>query len=70
MSIEQIKAIIKGNAENLKMLAATPEYQHLEESEKFTTSNDLVLGDAILALDEIYEAIIHLEYEQECSESK
>lgn len=68
ITVEQIKAIIRGSEENLKLLAALPEYQRLEQSEYFTTSNDLVLGDAIEALFEIYEAIISLEYQQESNE--
>jgi hypothetical protein len=64
-SIEQIKAMIRGTEESLKLLAALPEYQRLEQSEYFSTSNDLVLGDAIEALFEIYEGIISLQYQEE-----
>ncbi|MEH2212977.1 hypothetical protein [Nostoc sp.] len=68
ITVEQIKAIIRGSEENLKLLSALPEYQKLEQSEYFTTSNDLVLGDAIETLFEIYEAIISIEYQQKSSE--
>lgn len=68
ITVEQIKAIIRDSEENLKLLAATPEYQKLEQSESFSTSNDLVLGDAIETLFEIYEAIVSIEYQQKCSE--
>ncbi|MHC5748428.1 MAG: hypothetical protein ACYTXT_42625 [Nostoc sp.] len=61
LTVEQILAIIKGKEESLRMLRATPEYMKLEASERFTTSNDLRLGDAIQALFEIHEAILNIE---------
>jgi hypothetical protein len=61
LTVEQILAILKGKEESLRMLRATPEYMRLEGSERFTTSNDLRLGDAIQALFEIHEAILNIE---------
>jgi hypothetical protein len=61
LTVEQILAILKGKEESLRMLRATPEYMRLEASERFTTSNDLRLGDAIQALFEIHEAILNIE---------
>jgi hypothetical protein len=61
LTVEQILAILKGKEESLRMLRATPEYMKLEASERFTTSNDLRLGDAIQALFEIHEAILNIE---------
>jgi hypothetical protein len=60
LTVEQILAMLKGYEESLRMLRATPEYSQLEASERFTTSNDLRLGDAIQALFEIYEAILDI----------
>ncbi|BBD70899.1 hypothetical protein NIES4072_73500 [Nostoc commune NIES-4072] len=62
LTVEQILAILKGKEESLRMLRATPEYMKLEASERFTTSNDLRLGDAIQALFEIHEAILNIEF--------
>lgn len=61
LTVEQILAMLKGKEESLRMLRATPEYMKLEASERFTTSNDLRLGDAIQALFEIHEAILNIE---------
>lgn len=61
LTVEQILAILKGKEESLRMLRATPEYMKLEASERFTTSNDLRLGDAIQALFEIHQAILDIE---------
>ncbi|MEG3981842.1 hypothetical protein [Microcoleus sp. D3_18a_C4] len=69
MTIEQIKSIIAGAEESLRLLQSQPEYQAMryapasyENSEDFTTENDLVLGDAIQSLSEIYQAIVESEY--------
>ncbi|MHC5854339.1 hypothetical protein [Nostoc sp.] len=62
LTVEQILAILKGKEESLRMLRATPEYMKLEASERFTTSNDLRLGDAIQALFEIHQAILDVEF--------
>ncbi|MHC5596563.1 MAG: hypothetical protein ACYTXC_11535 [Nostoc sp.] len=61
LTVEQILAMLKGKEESLRMLRATPEYMRLEASERFTTSNDLRLGDAIQALFEVHEAILNIE---------
>ncbi|WP_392476260.1 hypothetical protein [Nostoc sp. C110] len=61
LTVEQILAMLKGKEESLRMLRATPEYMKLEASERFTTSNDLRLGDAIQALFEVHEAILNIE---------
>lgn len=34
----------------------------IENSEKFATPNDLVLGDAVQTLSELYQAIVEPEY--------
>jgi hypothetical protein len=60
MTIEQIKSILAGAEESLRLLHDQPEYLALENSE-FATENDLVLGDAIQCLSEIYQAIVECE---------
>lgn len=62
LTVEQILAMLKGYEESLRMLRARPEYMKLEASKRFTTSNDLRLGDAIQALLEIHEAILDIEF--------
>ena len=57
MTIEEIKSIIAGAEETLRLLQKQPEYQEIESSEKFVTQNELGLVDAIQALNEIYQAI-------------
>lgn len=61
MTIEEIKSIIAGAEETLRLLQRQPEYQAIENSDDFTTENDLVLGDAIQNLSEIYQAIVESE---------
>ena len=61
MTIEEIKSIIAGAEETLRLLQSQPEYQAIENSDDFTTENDLVLGDAIQNLSEIYQAIVESE---------
>ncbi|MCW5319142.1 hypothetical protein GTQ43_37740 [Nostoc sp. KVJ3] len=62
LTVEQILAMLKGYEESLRMLRATPEYMKLEASERFTTSNDLRLGDAVQTLVEVHEAILNIEF--------
>jgi hypothetical protein len=62
LTVEQILAMLKGKEESLRMLRATPEYMRLEASERFTTSNDLRLGDAIQALFEVHQAILDIQF--------
>jgi hypothetical protein len=61
LTIEQIKSILAGAEESLRLLQSQPEYQAIENSDDFTTENDLVLGDAIQSLSEIYQAIVESE---------
>ncbi|MEG4850961.1 hypothetical protein QUB10_08615 [Microcoleus sp. B5-D4] len=57
ITVEQIKSILAGTEENLRLLQKQPEYQALEQSENFVTPNELGLADAIQALSEVYGAI-------------
>jgi hypothetical protein len=60
INIEQIKSIIAGAEEFLRLLHQQPEYQRIER--KISTPNDLVLADAVQTLSEIYQAIVESEY--------
>ena len=61
ITVEQIKSILAGTEENLRLLQEQPEYQALEQSENFVTQNELGLADAIQALSEVYQAITESE---------
>ena len=61
LTTEQIKSILADAKESLRLLQSQPEYQAIENSDEFTTENDLVLGDAIQSLSEIYQAIVESE---------
>ncbi|MEG4047329.1 hypothetical protein [Microcoleus sp. Pol17_C1] len=61
ITVEQIKLIVAGSEETLRLLQNQPEYQAIEQSENFVTQNELRLADAIQALSEIYQAITESE---------
>ncbi|MDQ2096788.1 MAG: hypothetical protein QQW96_03975 [Tychonema bourrellyi B0820] len=62
LTIEQIKSIISGTEESLRLLQSQPEYLEIVNNENFITQNEMTLGDAIQALSEVYQAIIESEY--------
>jgi len=39
ITVEQIKSILAGTEENLRLLQKQPEYQEIESSEKFVTQS-------------------------------
>ena len=57
ITIGEIKSIIAGAEETLRLLQKQPEYQAIEKNENFVTQNELVLADPIQSLSEIYQAI-------------
>jgi hypothetical protein len=61
ITVEQIKSIIAGAEETLRLLQNQPKYQEIASSEKFVTQNELGLADAIQALSEVYQAITESE---------
>lgn len=61
---QQIKNLLIGIRETLQVIHSNPGYQKITESENFTTSNDLVLGDAIQSIDDVYQGIIDWEFTQ------
>ncbi|QLE54018.1 hypothetical protein FD724_40055 (plasmid) [Nostoc sp. C057] len=46
-----------GCEQTLRLIQATLEYRRLQTSEHFTTSNDLVLNDAIQSISEVLDGI-------------
>jgi hypothetical protein len=57
VSTEEIVIILAGCEQTLRLIQATPEYRRLQASKHFTTSNDLVLNDAIQSIDEVLSGI-------------
>jgi len=57
MSVEQIKLIIAGSVESLRLLLNQPEYHQITSSENFGTANKLGLMDAIQILTELSDSI-------------
>jgi hypothetical protein len=57
VSTEEIVIILAGVEQTLRLIQATPEYMRLQTSEHFTTSNDLVLNDAIQSISEVLDGI-------------
>lgn len=64
----EIMAILEGCRQTLRFVQSSATYQQIEASERFTTSNDLRLGDAIQSLSEVGQAIADIEFYQNHSE--
>ncbi len=57
VSTEEIVIVLAGVEQTLRLIQATPEYRRLQTSKHFTTSNDLVLNDAIQSIYEVLDGI-------------
>lgn len=57
INTEKIVIVLAGVEQTLRLIQATPEYRRLQRSKHFTTSNDLVLNDAIQSIDEVLSGI-------------
>ena len=57
VSTEEIVIVLAGVEQTLRLIQATPEYRRLQASKNFTTSNDLVLNDAIQSISEVLDGI-------------
>ncbi|MGM3308907.1 hypothetical protein ACSQ6I_23500 [Anabaena sp. WFMT] len=57
LSVVQIREILSTCQHELQVVVNDPNYQAMQNSEKFTTSNDLLLGDATGAISEVLEAL-------------
>lgn len=68
LTTTEIMTILAGCKQTLKFVQSCAAYQEIECSERFTTSNDLRLGDAIQSLSEVGQAIANIEFYQNHSE--
>ncbi|MBD6620056.1 hypothetical protein FNW02_30735 [Komarekiella sp. 'clone 1'] len=57
LTTSEIRAILQGCQQTLRLIRSTTEYRQIERSQYFSTTNEVVLGDAIGTLNEIDEAI-------------
>ncbi|MBW4564948.1 MAG: hypothetical protein KME32_28340 [Mojavia pulchra JT2-VF2] len=62
LTTTEIMTIILGCEQTLRFVQVSPNYKQIEASERFSTSNDLKMGDAVQALMEIHEAILNIEF--------
>jgi hypothetical protein len=62
LTTTEIMTIILGCEQTLRFVQASPNYKQIEASERFSTSNDLRLGDAVQTLVEVHEAILNIEF--------
>lgn len=62
MRTEQIKAILNGCEASLQLVLSDANYQKIQQDEHFSTNNDLLLGDAVQAINEVLAAIEDVEY--------
>lgn len=68
LTTTEIITILDGCKQTLKFVQSCAAYQEIESSKRFTTSNDLRLGDAIQSLSEVGQAIANIEFYQNHSE--
>uniref|UniRef100_UPI0029FED00B hypothetical protein n=1 Tax=Nostoc sp. MG11 TaxID=2721166 RepID=UPI0029FED00B len=61
LTTSEIRAILQGCQQSLRLVQSTIEYRGIESSEYFSTSNDVVLNDAVNALFEVIGAIDEVE---------
>ncbi|MHC5914686.1 MAG: hypothetical protein ACYTXE_27670 [Nostoc sp.] len=62
LTTTEIMTIILGCEQTLRFVQASPNYKQIEASSRFSTSNDLRLGDAVQTLVEVHEAILNIEF--------
>ena len=62
LTTTEIMTILLGCEQILRFVQASPNYRDIEASERFSTSNDLRLGDAVQALMDIHQAILDIEF--------
>ncbi|MBD2571375.1 hypothetical protein [Anabaena lutea] len=57
LTTTQIKAILQTCQHELQVVVNDPNFQAMQKSEEFHTSNDLVLTDATQAISEVLEGL-------------
>lgn len=68
LTTTEIMTIILGCEHILRFVQASPTYKQIESSERFSTSNDLKMGDAVQALVEINQAIVNFDFDRQDEE--
>ncbi|MEA5603212.1 hypothetical protein [Nostoc sp. UHCC 0252] len=61
LTTAEIRQILKGCQQTLRLVQSTTEYRRIEYSEYFSTSNNVVLNDALNVLFEVIGAIDDIE---------
>lgn len=68
LTIVEVMTIIESCEHILRFVQASLVYKQIEGSERFTTTNDLKMGDAVQALMEINQAIVNFEFDRQDEE--
>jgi len=68
LTIVEVMTIIESCEHILRFVQASLVYKQIEGSERFTTTNDLKMGDAVQALMEINQAIVNFDFDRQDEE--
>ncbi|MHC5673104.1 hypothetical protein [Nostoc sp.] len=68
LTIVEVMTIIESCEHILRFVQASLVYKQIEGSERFGTSNDLKMGDAVQALVEINQAIVNFDFDRQDEE--
>ena len=61
LTTPEIRAILQGCQHTLRLVGSSRDYRNIQSSQYFSTTNDVVLNDAINVLFELVEAIDRVE---------
>ena len=57
LTTPEIRAILQGYQHTLRLVESSRDYRNIQSSQYFSTTNDVVLNDAVNVLFELVEAI-------------
>ncbi|WP_375512556.1 hypothetical protein [uncultured Nostoc sp.] len=57
LTTPEIRAILQGCQHTLRLVGSSRDYRNIQSSQYFSTTNDVVLNDAVNVLFELVEAI-------------
>ncbi|MBN3962189.1 hypothetical protein [Nostoc sp. NMS8] len=57
LTTPEIRAILQGCQHTLRLVGSSRDYRNIQSSQYFSTTNDVVLNDAVNILFELVEAI-------------
>lgn len=57
LTTSEIRAILQGCQHTLRLVGSSRDYRKIQSSQYFSTTNDVVLNDAVNVLFELVEAI-------------